>query len=351
MSHCSTYLHHNDSMTQPPPSEPKFIQGRRPEAFPSQRYLGVGGRMQWVWHHPASLPEVLKSEAAWASMPKKHREQTSKEEKLTSANRWQTSREDLTSVAKKPSRATIGICVAQTKGIESIDSRHRRREVDISEAPTRGIRLKSRHRKQRVDISISFQLPSICLLHLHRVWELLWVHQRNPSIVPAFVHPVLASCQKGALQHRALRGFSLGPVSSKTYQNLQKSSFWSKVDVMELMNILIGKTTQKDTCDVVTSCFFLKPNFFRPTTTWMFAICRKVVKNFFLMTMIHNPSPHLPWMLFWRLPTSVKVVSLNIYWDVTLSTRTWQVEEQWKETGGWKENMNEIITCRGRPWC
>ena len=95
--------------------------------------------MQWVQHHPASLPEVLTSEAAWASMPKKHRKQTSKEEKLTSAHRWQTSREEeLTSVAKKPSRATIGICIAQTKGIESIDSRHRGRRVDIKAKPRRG---------------------------------------------------------------------------------------------------------------------------------------------------------------------------------------------------------------------
>ena len=186
--------------------------------------------MQWVQHHPASLPEVLTSEAAWASRPKQHQEQTSKEgeltsateqasqeEKLTSANRWETSREELTSVTKKPSRATIGICIAQMKGIESIDSRHRgtrvdikaapmrgigidsrhrRREVDISEALTRGIWLKSRHRKQRVDISILFRLPSICRLHLHQVWELLWVHQCNPATVPALVHPVLASCQR-----------------------------------------------------------------------------------------------------------------------------------------------------------
>ena len=111
--------------------------------------------MQWVQHHPASLPDVPTSEAAWASMPKKHQEQTSKEEELTSAsasdlaeqtsqkekltsrNRWQTSREELTSVAKEPSRATIGIRIAQTKDIESIDCKHRVRRVDIKVAPMR----------------------------------------------------------------------------------------------------------------------------------------------------------------------------------------------------------------------
>ena len=153
------------------------------------------------------------AEAAWESLPDKHRkqtsseeltsaraldpaEQTSQEEKLTSTNRWQTSREELISVAKKPSRATVGICTAQTKGMESV-SRHRRREVDISEAPTRGIRLKSRHLKQRVGISIFFQLPSICLqsaINFIKYVNCFGYTKCNPAAVPVSVPLVLALC-------------------------------------------------------------------------------------------------------------------------------------------------------------
>ena len=63
--------------------------------------------MRWVQSHFASLPADIKEKkltsAAWASMPRVHREQTSKQEKLTS------------SMAFEPSR----------------HSRHRREEVDI----------------------------------------------------------------------------------------------------------------------------------------------------------------------------------------------------------------------------
>ena len=89
MSPSSTYHHHNDSMTQSPPSDPKIIQGRFSEAsLKPQRHLGVGGRRHWVQSHLPSLPAAIEEEeltsAAWASMPRTHRKQTSEAEKLTS---------------------------------------------------------------------------------------------------------------------------------------------------------------------------------------------------------------------------------------------------------------------------
>ena len=67
---------------------------------------------------------------------------------------------------------------------------------------------------------------------------------------------------------------------------------------MGLMKILVGKTAQKDTFDVVTSCFFSNPTFLGQQQPECLQSVEKAVKNFVLMTMIHNPNPHLPWMLF-----------------------------------------------------
>ena len=242
MSPSSTYHHHNDSTTQPPPSDLKIIQGRFPEASPkSQRHLGVGGRMQWVQSHLASLPADIEEEltsAAWASMPRAHHKQTSKEEKLASMQGIECRhrrREVDISLGHRAIRGHADIeekeltSEPRRRASEAID-RHRRGRVDISLALTKGIGA-SRHREERVDISLAptrgwtairsillHQLASLRQLDLHlctassdfkllprhRVWELLWVHQCTALTVPASQHSVLASCHKRALQLRAL---------------------------------------------------------------------------------------------------------------------------------------------------
>ena len=109
--------------------------------------------MQWVQPHLASLPADIRQEklTSGASMPRAHRKQTSKQEKLTSMPRRhqrQTSKKEM--LASQPERHRMQTLkrekltsepswlrrCAQTKGIGF--NRHRRREVDIENALTRG---------------------------------------------------------------------------------------------------------------------------------------------------------------------------------------------------------------------
>ena len=102
--------------------------------------------MRWVASHLASLPAdtvAKKLTSTWVSMPRVHREQRSKQEKLTSAK---------PSWLRRHQREEVDIR-AQTKGIRSIDG-HPREEVDIR-AQANGIRSIDRHRGAGVDISLT----------------------------------------------------------------------------------------------------------------------------------------------------------------------------------------------------
>ena len=70
-----------------------------------------------------------------------------------------------------PSRATIGICIAQTKGIESIDSRHRGRRVDINAAYFAFIKYGNCFEYIN---AIHLLYLHLCILYLHHVRKELY---------------------------------------------------------------------------------------------------------------------------------------------------------------------------------
>ena len=216
MSPSSTYHHHNDVMTHLPPSDPKTIRGRFPEASPKPHQhpsgrpnamgavsscivasrhgrgvhiscLGINGQSASQADIDRREVDIISSNASKASMA--DIEAATKHEKWTSLPRMQTSqRKKFTS---EPSRLRR---YAQTKGIGA--NRHRIKRVDLESVPTRGT----------IAIIIIFlhQLASLHQLFLHQctassdfklrlLWvHHLWVHQRNPLTAPASLLPLLA---------------------------------------------------------------------------------------------------------------------------------------------------------------
>ena len=161
--------------------------------------------MQLAQSHPASLLDP-----SWASQPRVHHLQTSKREKLTSApdcvaavenikmpSTWhEASRKMIKCIEciecierHQPREVDISDCIewrhckrtfdikTSMRGVEIGISRHRKRGVDISLAPTRG-RI-NRHRREEIDIRASTR--GIEASHLEPLLCTLLLQQCNAS--------------------------------------------------------------------------------------------------------------------------------------------------------------------------